>query len=230
MKKITRNAATLCEEILAEILSQANPDAVAGMARFGINPERTFGVSIPALRKIAVRTGKNHELAAALWRSGVHEARLLATMIEVPAELSAEQMDGWVADFNSWDVCDQCCNNLFRKSPVAHAKAVEWSSRQEEFVKRAGFVMMACLAVHDKKASDEAFLGYLPFIARESVDERNFVKKAVNWALRQIGKRNAALNRAALDAAEEIKVMDSKAARWIASDAIRELTRTKIRG
>ncbi|MBI5568951.1 MAG: DNA alkylation repair protein [Desulfomonile tiedjei] len=230
MKKVTKGAAGLCEEILAEIRSQANPEAVAGMARFGINSDSTYGVSIPTLRKIAARTGRNHELAAVLWHSGIHEARLLAPMVEVSDLVTAEQMDRWVADFNSWDVCDQCCNNLFRKARVAHAKALEWSSRQEEFVKRAGFVMIACLAVHDKTAADEVFLKYLPAIARESVDSRNFVKKAVNWALRQIGKRNLALNRAALEAAEKIKGIDSKSARWVASDAIRELTGAKFKG
>ena len=230
MRKIGKDPSGHCEEILAEIRSQANPDAVTGMARFGINPDSTYGVSIPTLRKIAARSGKNHELAEALWRSGIHEARILASLVEVPDALTAEQMDRWVGDFDSWDVCDQCCNNLFRKAPVAHAKAAEWSSRQEEFVKRAGFVMMACLAVHDEKAADEVFLEYLPVIARESADERNFVKKAVNWALRQIGKRNPTLNRAALDAAEKIRAIDSKAARWVASDAIRELTGTRIRG
>ena len=228
MKKAFNDVSMLCEEILAEIRSQANPDAVAGMAKFGINSNFTYGVAIPTLRKMARRTGRNHHLAEALWASGVHEARILASMVDVPDDVAEEQMDGWAADFDSWDVCDQCCNNLFWKTAFAHAKAAEWSCRKEEFVKRAGFVMMACLAVHDKKAADEDFLKYLPVIAREAVDNRNFVKKAVNWALRQIGKRNQTLNRSALETAERIKAIDSSAARWVATDAIRELTSSDI--
>jgi 3-methyladenine DNA glycosylase AlkD len=149
-------------------------------------------------------------------------------MIDDPREVTDDQMERWAKDFNSWDVCDQCCNNLFRKAAHAHEKALEWSSRQEEFVKRAGFVLMACLAVHDKKVGDEAFLKFLPIIKRESTDARNFVKKAVNWALRQIGKRNKRLNQAALATAGEISAMESGAAKWIASDAIRELAGEKV--
>ena len=155
--------------------------------------------------------------------SGIHEARILASMIVDPKMVTSEQMERWVRDFDSWDVCDQCCNNLFKKTGVAYGKAVEWSASDAEFVKRAGFVMMACLAVGDKKADDAQFVPFLRIIVRESGDSRNFVKKAVNWALRQIGKRNAGLNRKALEAAEAIRKMDSKSARWIASDAIREL-------
>jgi 3-methyladenine DNA glycosylase AlkD len=145
-------------------------------------------------------------------------------MIDAPDMVTEEQMDSWVQDFDSWDVCDQCCSNLFDKAKFAHQRAVEWSRRNEEFVKRAGFVLMAALSVHDRKAKDEAFLKLLPIIKRESTDDRNFVKKAVNWALRQIGKRNTALNGAAIETAKEIQKADSKSARWIASDALRELT------
>jgi len=145
-------------------------------------------------------------------------------MVDDPQMVTERQLDRWVSEFDSWDVCDQCCSNLFGETKFAYNKAFEWSSEEKEFVKRAGFVMMAVLAVHDKNAKDEEFMRFLPIIKRKSVDERNFVKKAVNWALRQIGKRNANLNRAAVKAAEEIKKMDSKSAKWIASDAIRELT------
>lgn len=214
----------IVKRIVETLESLRDPEAVAGMARFGINPERAYGVSIPNLRKIARENGRNNILAQMLWESGIHEAKILASMIAVAQELTDEQMDSWVRDFDSWDVCDQCCNNLFRKAVVAHKKAMEWSARDEAFVKRGGFTLMACLSVHDKAASDEAFLQYLPVIERESSDPRNYVKKAVNWALRQIGKRNLALNRAAIEAAERIKQMDSKAARWVASDALRELT------
>ena len=177
---------------------------------------------------MAKEIGKNHDLAQPLWSSGIHEARLLATMIDTPKSVTEIQMESWVKDFDSWDLCDQCCLNLFRKTPLAHQKAVEWSARQEEFVKRAGFVLMATLAVHDKKAGDEVFIAWLPFIKREATDERNFVKKAVNWALRQIGKRNLTLNQVAIQTAQAIQQLDSKSARWIATDALRELTSEKV--
>ncbi len=137
-------------------------------------------------------------------------------------------MDRWVKDFDSWDVCDQCCGNLFDKAKAAHQKALEWSSRKEEFVKRAGFALMAALSVHDKKTSNATFLKFLEAIKKEATDERNFVKKAINWGLRQIGKRNLQLNRAAITAAKEIQKMDSRSARWIAADALRELTSAPI--
>jgi 3-methyladenine DNA glycosylase AlkD len=213
-----------CENILNQLKSLSNPEAIAGMARFGIDSHNTYGVSIPTLRKIAKDAGKNHALALHLWSSEVHEARLLAGMIDSPEDVTEEQMESWVKDFNSWDVCDQVCSNLFDKTGFAYKKAVEWSKREEEFVKRAGFVLMAALAVHDKSAKDEEFLKFLPIIKRESVDSRNFVKKAVNWALRQIGKRNTNLNKEAIKTAKDIRDLNSKSAKWIASDAIRELT------
>ena len=194
------------------------------MARYGINPEAAYGISIPTLRAIAKKAGKNHALAEQLWSSGIHEARILASMVDDHRKVTSEQMDKWARDFNSWDLCDQCCNNLFRKVKFARDKALAWSSREEEFVKRAGFVLMACLAVHDKTAGNEEFLAYLPIIRSASQDPRNFVKKAVNWALRQIGKRNADLNRAAIETANDIGRLNSGAAKWIAADAIRELT------
>jgi 3-methyladenine DNA glycosylase AlkD len=220
---------TQLEEILRELESLADPRAVEGMARFGISSKNTYGVPIPSLRVMAKKIGRNHVLAQQLWSSGIHEARILAGMVDSPEVVTEEQMESWVKDFDSWDVCDQVCSNLFDKPKLAHRKAVEWSRRREEFVKRAGFVLMAALSVHDKKAKDEAFLKFLPIIKRESIDDRNFVKKAVNWALRQIGKRNIALNRAAVATAEEIQKMDSKSARWIASDALRELTSEAVR-
>ncbi len=211
-------------DIIKKIKSLADPEAVKGMARFGINPENTYGVSLPNLRKIARETGKDHVLALKLWASGIHEARLLAGMVDEPEMVTEAQMESWAKDFSSWDVCDQCCSNLFDKSKFAYLKAVEWSKREEEFVKRAGFVLMATLAVHDKKASDEDFIKFLPAVKRESIDDRNFVRKAVNWALRQIGKRNLSLNKMAVKTAGEIKQIESKSARWIAADALRELT------
>ncbi len=212
------------DDIIQKLKSLSDPEAVKGMARFGINPENTYGVSIPQLRKMAKETGVDHDLAQQLWASGIHEARMLASFIGQPEMVTEAQMESWVKDFDSWDVCDQCCSNLFDQTGFAHQKAVEWSERGEEFVKRAGFVLMAALSVHDKKAADEEFLKFLPIIKRESGDARNFVKKAVNWALRQIGKRNLSLNKLAIKTAEEIQQIDSRSARWIASDAIRELT------
>ncbi|MEW6351780.1 MAG: DNA alkylation repair protein [Thermodesulfobacteriota bacterium] len=216
-------------EVMTALKELSNPEAVKGMAGFGINPEFAYGVSIPALRNLARKCRKNGLLAENLWDSGIHEARILATMIADWQSLSEEQMESWAGDFNSWDLCDQCCNNLFRKSRFAHQKAVQWTERDEEFVKRAGFVLMACLAVHDKQAPDSTFAEYLGIIEREAHDTRNFVKKAVNWALRQIGKRHAGLHALAVDAAQKIGRSESKAARWVASDALRELTSAAVR-
>jgi 3-methyladenine DNA glycosylase AlkD len=215
-------------EVISRLKAKSDPAAVEGMARFGINPANTLGLSIPFLRKTAKELGIDHTLAQDLWASQIHEARILAAMIEDPQQVTLQQMEGWAKDFDSWDVCDQCCSNLFDKTPFAHQKALEWSSRKEEFVKRAGFALMATLAVHDKKAKNSRLQSFLTSIERESTDERNFVKKAVNWALRQIGKRNTALNQAALRSAKRIQKMDSKAARWIAADAIRELTSPNV--
>ena len=215
-------------EILERLKSLSNPEAVSGMARFGINPENAYGISIPILRKMARQIGKNHELAKQLWSSGIHEARILASMVDDPTMVTETQLERWVKGFDSWDVCDQCCSNLFDKNEFAYQKAVEWSERGEEFVKRAGFVLMAALAVHDKKADDWRFEEFFPIIKREATDGRNFVKKAVNWALRQIGKRNPTLNKIAIEVAREIRQIDSKAAQWIARDALRELTSDRV--
>lgn len=211
-------------DIIEKLKSVSNPDAVGGMARFGITPENTFGVSIPNLRKIAKETKKNHALAQQLWESGFRETMILASMIDELEMVTEEQMEKWVLDFDYWEICDQCCMNLFEKTGFAYEKAVEWSNRNEQFVKRAGFVLMARLAVSDKKADDSRFEQFFPMMLREADDERNFVKKAVNWALRQIGKRNLALNVKAIETAKEMQGIDSKSARWIASDAIRELS------
>ena len=216
-------------EVLHRLKAWSDPRAVEGMARFGINPRRTYGISIPKLRWLAKEVGTDHALAQALWASGIHEARILAGMIDDPGRVTSAQMERWVRQFDSWDVCDQVCMNLFDKTPLAHARALAWSRREAEFVKRAGFALMACLAWHDKSASDAAFLKFLPPIRRGAADERNFVKKAVNWALRQIGKRNRALNRAAIEAAREIQKLGAKSAKWIAADALRELQSAAVR-
>jgi 3-methyladenine DNA glycosylase AlkD len=202
----------------------ANPADLDGMARFGIQTSNSLGgIAMPRLQKLAKEIGKDHQLAGQLWASGIREARLLACMVADPKATTGEQMERWVADFDSWDVCDTCCGYLFDRTSVAYSKALEWSSREEEFVKRAGFALTAFLVVHDKKAPDEKFMQFLPVIKREATDDRNFVKKAVNWALRQIGKRNMRLNLAAIETAQEIREIDSRSARWIAADALREL-------
>jgi 3-methyladenine DNA glycosylase AlkD len=217
------------EEVIAELQSLARPDQLEGMARFGIVGEGRLGASIPQLRKMAKEIGRDHALALELWDSGIPDARILAAMVDEPEKLSARQMDEWVCGFNSWDVCDQVCMNLFDKTPLAWRKIREWSKRDEEFVKRAAFALIACLAWHDKSAGDDQFLSLLPIIRRGATDERNYVKKAVNWALRHIGKRNPRLNRAAITEAAIIAKLDSKAARWVASDALRELKSEGVR-
>jgi len=211
------------EEVLKRLKAKARPDQLEGMARYGMVAERRLGVSVPDMRKIAKELGRDHKLALELWKKGTPEARILAAMIDEPENLTEKQMEDWVKDINSWDVCDQVCANLFEKTPLAWEKILDWSEREEEFVKRTAFALIACLAWHDKEAEDEKFIKLFPVIRRGATDERNFVKKAVNWALRNIGKRNPNLNKVAIKAAKEIQRIDSKAARWIASDAIREL-------
>ncbi len=211
------------DQIIANLKQRANAQAVEGMARFGIRPAQALGISIPTLRKMAKEIGRNQALAVALWASGIHEARILASMIAEPQLVSVDLMEEWVNDFDAWDVCDQVCGNLFDKTPYAYQKAKEWCQQEKEFVRRAGFVMMAELAVHDKQAQDQAFVQFFPLIKRYAGDERNFVKKAVNWALRQIGKRNGHLRTLALECAYEMQDIDSKTTHWVAKDAIREL-------
>ena len=217
------------DRIMSRLQSLANPEALAGMARFGITPRGAYGVAVPELRKIAGETGVSHPLAIRLWESGIHEARILASMIDSPAEVTSAQMEKWAREFDSWDICDQCCSNLFDKTRFAYRKAAEWGQREEEFVKRAGFVLMAALAVHDKRTRDDEFVRFLGMIEARATDDRNFVKKAINWALRQIGKRNPRLNQEAVAAAKRIQQMPSPAAKWIASDALRELTSEAVR-
>ena len=185
--------------------------------------EQRLGVSIPDLRKIAKELRKDHVLAVELWKTGIPEAKILAAMIDEPEKLTETQMEDWVKEINSWDICDQVCMNLFEKIPLAWKKIFDWSNRDEEFIKRTAFALIACLAWHDKDAEDEKFVKLFPVIRHGATDERNFVKKAVNWALRNIGKRNPNLNKAAIKTTKEIQRIDSKAASWIASDAIREL-------
>lgn len=213
--------------MISFIKARESPEAVRGMARYGINPERNYGVSMPVLREIARRIGKDHDLAERLWSSGIRDAMMVAFMIDDPRLVTEEQMDRWVKDFRSWDICDGCCLHLFGEARSAARKAVQWAKSDSEYAKRAGYVMMAVIAVHDKKSGDELFRSFLPLIVKGSTDERNYVGKAVNWALRQIGKRNLGLNKEAIAVSERIQRLDSKAARWIASDALRELRSEK---
>lgn len=210
--------------ILKKLRALGDPRARAGMARFGISVRRAYGIRVPILRRVAREMGRSHALAQKLWKSGIHEARHLAAMIGEPAKVTAKEMERWARDFDSWDVVDGACWNLFGSTPHAWKKAAEWSRRKEEYVKRAGFALMAYFAIHDKAAKNARFERLLPLIRRGASDERNFVKKAVNWALRQIGKRNRRLNKLAVKAAKQIRRMKSPAARWIAADALRELT------
>ncbi len=212
------------EEILDRLRAGRDADAVAGMARYGIVGAEVFGVKVPVLRALAKEAGRDHALALRLWAYPSRETRILATLVERPQWVDEAQMEAWAADFDSWEVCDQACGNLFAHTPFAYAKALAWSARPEAFVKRAGFVLMADLAHRDQKTSDEALLAFLPIIEREAADGRNFVKKAANWALRDLGKRNAALNAAAIATAERLIAQPSAAARWNGRDARRELT------
>lgn len=210
-------------QIMGELKSKRNLKNAAGMARFGITGKMMYGVSMPEVRKLGKIVGKDHKLAGQLWKSGVHEAKILAGIVEEPEKFTAQQADKWIRDFDSWDVCDQVCMNLLWKMPFAYEKAKAWSRLEPEYEKRAGFALMAVLAWKDKEAQDSKIEQFLPIIKREATDERKMVKKAVNWALRQVGKRNLALNKKAIKAAKEIQKIDSKAAKWIAADAIREL-------
>lgn len=216
-------------EILVELRGMGSDRNREGMERFGIRVDNALGISVTDLRKVAKGLGRDHRLAADLWKSGIHEARILAALVDEPAKVTPAQAERWVKAFDSWDVCDLVCANLFDRTEFAYEKASEWAGREQEFVKRAGFALMAALAWHDKAADDAKLAAFFAIIEREAGDERNFVKKAVNWALRGIGKRDAALNVEAIACAERIAGQDSRSARWIARDALRELTSEKVR-
>ena len=216
------------DEVLVRLRDMASPAVIDSMGRFAIPVHKALGVTTPALRKLAKEIGKNHMLAQGLWRTGVFEARLLAPMIDEPSLVTNAQMERWVRAFDSWALCDDCCFELFDKTPVAWRKAMEWSTRTAEFEKRAGFSLMAALARHHRNAADVNFSPFLAAIHRESSDGRNFVKKAVNWALREIGKRNLRLNRAAVREAIKIRALGMPSGRWIAADALRELNGSAV--
>jgi 3-methyladenine DNA glycosylase AlkD len=200
-----------------------DPSRVEGMARYGIRTDHAVGVRVTELRRFARGLRPDHELAAALWATGVHEARILASLVDDPALVTQAQMDAWVGGFDSWDVCDAVCGNLFDRTPFALDRANEWSRREPEFERRAGFALMAWAAVHRKELPDRAFATFLPRIREASTDDRTYVRKAVSWALRQIGKRSRELNSKAILAAEQIGRIDAGSSRWVARDALREL-------
>ena len=216
-------------DIRKKLKARGSRKNVEGMARFGIRGKGRLGVPMPDIRRIAKETGQDHELAIRLWNSGIADARIAASIIADPEKMTEAEMDRWASEFDSWDVCDQVCMNLFEKTPFARKKIRQWSRREEEFVRRAAYALLACLAWHDRDAPDSVFTGFMPLIERNATDERNFVKKAVNWALRNIGKRNPRLNSAALRTAKNLSRLDSRSARWIGSDAIRELTSAAVR-
>jgi 3-methyladenine DNA glycosylase AlkD len=225
------NAAT--RGVMEELRAVADPSRLPGMARVGIQVDRALGVSIPHLRRIGRLHGPDHALALDLWKSGIHEARILASMTDDPEQVTREQMEAWALDFESWDLCDQVIGNLFGRAPFAADVARAWTKRPETFVKRAGFVLIAVRAVHDRSASDRTFVAWFPTIRRGAEDDRNYVRKAVSWALRQIGKRNLALNGAAIREAEMLSTSSIPSARWVGRDALRELrldqTRRRLR-
>jgi 3-methyladenine DNA glycosylase AlkD len=210
-------------EIIGRLKHISDPLHLQGMKRFGIDNSKALGVSMPKVRQLAKEIKQDQVLSLGLWETGIHECRILASMIGDPKLVTIQQMDKWVADFQSWDVCDQVCGNLFDRTPYAVDKALEYSLSEKEYIKRAGFVLMAEFAVHDKKAGDDKFIPLFLIIEREAWDDRNFVKKAINWALRQIGKRNKNLHQLAVECAQRISRQESKAARWIAKDALKEL-------
>ncbi len=215
-------------DVLRKLRSLSNPKAVEGMARYGMTAEKRLGISVPQMRKLGKEIGKDHYLALELWKTGIPEARIVAAMIEESEKLTEKQMEDWVIGINSWDVCDQVCMNLFEKTSLAWKKIFDWSEREEEFVKRTAFTLIACLSWHNKETEDEKFIKLFPVIKLGALDGRNFVKKAVNWSLRNIGKRNLNLNKKAIETAREIQKIGSKSAKWIASNAIRELTSEAI--
>ncbi len=221
------------DEVLKGLEQLADPRLRDGMSRFGITTTRSYGVPTPDLKKFAREVKKQaddpHTLAHELWKTKIYDARAVAFLIDDPTQVTPEQMDDWASGFDNWATVDGACGYLFCRTPFAYEKAAEWSAVEPEFVKRAGFSLMAYLAVHDKKAGDDKLAAFLPVIEREAYDDRNFVRKAVNWALRQIGKRSIGLNKLGVETAERIKLQDSRSARWVAADALRELKSDHVR-
>jgi 3-methyladenine DNA glycosylase AlkD len=199
------------------------------LSRYGITAAKAFGVSMSMMQQLAKRLGRDHELADALWATGWYEARILTSFVDDPARVTAAQMDRWARDFDNWAICDTLCFHLFDRTPHAWRKVEQWSRRKEEFVKRAGFALLASVALHDKKVNDGPFLRSLALIEREASDERNFVKKGVSWALRAVGRRNHVLNAASVELARRLADSPEPAARWVGRGALKELTGAVVR-
>lgn len=216
------------EQVLAQLHDLADPAYLPKMQRFGIPTDQALGIRMPVLRKLAKPYRKQHELALDLWDSGIHEAQIVATLVDDYRQVTEVQLENWVTDIHSWDLCDQACGNLFWRTPFAYCKATEWCQRSEEFVKRAGFVLMTALVIHNKKMPEDQITALFPYLEMEAYDNRNFVKKAINWMLRQTGKRSFSLNQQVIDLAQEISQQEYPSARWIAQDALRELQSEKI--
>jgi 3-methyladenine DNA glycosylase AlkD len=217
------------KDVLAWLRRTGTRRTVEGMARYGLPSDRAFGVTVGAMQAMAKRIGKDHDLAEALWASGWYEARMMATFVGDPRRVTRRQMNAWAADFDNWGICDTACFHLFDRTPFAWEKARQWSKSPREFVKRAGFALMASLVAHDKAAPDRQFLAVLPLIEKGAHDERNFVRKGVNWALRSIGKRSRPLNAAAVASARRLALSDEPAPRWVGKEALRELASPKVR-
>jgi len=216
------------KNVLKDLKSMGKEKNIRGMGKFGIKTENNLGVSVTDIRKYSKKIGKDHGLALDLWKTGIRDARMLAACIEDPEKVTESQIEDWVKDFDSWDICDHCCGHLIDKTSFSYKKAKEWAKREKEFEKRAGFALIAWLALHDKKVNDKEFEKFFPLIKSESIDNRNFVKKAISWALRNIGKRNLKINKKAVELAKEIKKIDAVSSKWIANDVIKELTSGKI--
>jgi len=228
-KAMAKRTTPSADDVVAKLRRMGNQSVREGMARFAIPSENAFGVAVGEMRKYAKELGRNHELAAELWEARWYEARMLACFVDDPTEVTPSQMDRWAKDFDSWAICDTACFHLFDRTPHAWSKVRQWAKRKDEFVRRASFALLACLALHDKKGSDEPFAEALALIEQYSDDDRNFVKKAVNWALRAIGRRSAALHGPALALSQKLGAMDLRSARWIGKDAARELIKNPPR-
>jgi len=215
-------------QILRTFKTHGSRKNVLGMSRFGIISKKAYGLSAPVLHRLARKYRRNHELALQLWKTGIHDARILAALIDDPRQVTKRQMEQWVRQFDNWAVCDTTVGKLFSRVPGAFETAVRWSRNRREFIKRAGYAMMAYLTIRQKEAENTKFIRLFPHLQRGSVDGRNYVKKSVNWAIRQIGKKNANLNRAAIRFAKKLHSMNVPSARWIASDALRELTSSAV--
>ncbi|HUT82828.1 MAG TPA: DNA alkylation repair protein [Candidatus Bathyarchaeia archaeon] len=224
---MTQEILTL-QQILAHLEENSDPDSLIGMARVGITPADAFGTKIPILRSLAKKLGKNHSLAQELWSINKRETRILACMIDDPKLVTEEQLESWVVEFSYWEICDQCILNLFEKTRFAYQKSYEWSERDEEYVKRAGFVLMARLAFSDRISKDEKLVTFIPIIKRQISDERTTVKKAISWALREMGKRSLQLNKYIIELATELLKSESKATRWVANDVLNDITRESV--